>query len=205
MHKEEDFYNHIDESWAHTQSLLVRAIKDRTSPLRTGNIAYIEGHKPQIRTVVLRHVSDDLTQLGFHTDYRSPKVRALLENPNIQMHFYAPSEKTQLIAEGSVQLHYKDDMAQAAWDKTQILSRRCYLSEESPSTISAVPTSGFPDEFKKNNQTEQDTLGGYDNFCVVHLNITHWDRLYLSHTGNRRIAFSWDQKQEKFNAEWLVP
>lgn len=202
---EVEFYNDAEKSWDHTYKMLSGAVKDRTSPFRTGNIAYVSEDRPQIRTVVLRHVAQDLREVGFHTDYRAPKVQAFLQNPNMTMHFYAPSEKLQFIADGTASIHYKDEIAQKAWEKTQLLSRRCYLSEAAPSDLSEYPTSGFPELLTANSHTLEESEAGYENFCVIRLHIISWERLYLHRKGNRRIGFHWDQKKELFTPQWLNP
>lgn len=197
------FYNNINNSFIHIQDILVDAVNNRYSPFRTMNIGYINDNVPMSRVVVLRHCETDLSFLQFHTDYRSPKIKALTKNHFISALFYDHTTKLQLSINGKAQIHYKDTVAEKAWEKTQILSRRCYLSLNPPSTLIPEADAGFDSKFMNNTQTLAETEAGYDNFAVVRIYINQIDWLYLHAHGNRRIIFTPSNKG--FDGQWYAP
>ncbi|MEM6602571.1 MAG: pyridoxamine 5'-phosphate oxidase family protein [Pseudomonadota bacterium] len=201
----EDFYDDIDKSWDDTRERLRDAVTNAKSKYRTGNLSYLDGDVPHIRTVVLRGASDDLSHIHFHTDYRSSKVKALSKHPQCNFHFYVPDDKLQIVATGTAIVHYQDGITQAAWDKTRRLSKRCYLADPAPGTQSDIPTAGFPEHFQNNTHKDDDAEAGYRNFCVVKIHVKNWDRVYLRSTGNRRIKYDFKDNQNTPEGRWLVP
>ncbi len=198
-----DFYNSIPLTFETIQQCLTQGVSDRNSHFRTMNLSYINQNMPFCRTVVLREYDADLAYLQYHTDYRSPKIQALSENNNVAVHFYDSQSKIQMSMNGLAIIHHKDDIAENAWQKTQILSRRCYLSQYAPTTLVSEPHNGFDEKFKGNTQTYADTHIGYDNFSVVRIMIKTIDWLYLHMHGNRRIIFTNDTTG--FNGQWCIP
>ena len=198
MNKYPDFYNSIPKTWEYLIGILGNACNDRHSPLRTANVAYVDGNIPYCRTVVLRYCHNDLSYLQFHTDYRSPKVKNLSENPNIAIHFYDKENKIQLSMNGVASVNYMNDTTQEAWHKTQFLSRQGYLHANSPN----IPLCD-PDLYHKNTvKSIIETEHGYYNFAVIKIMIHKIDFLYLHGNGNRRIIFTKNDVHE-FNGEWF--
>ena len=195
-------YNDFDIAFNGTIARIKDGVLSRKSHFHTMQCGYNDllGF-PTIRTVVLRYAEHDISELRFHTDIRSKKVAALKNNNKISVHFYDVLDKTQICGTGTATVHHHDDISNQAWDKTNILSRRCYLSELPPSTVMDYPASGLPEQFLENTHTIEDTHIGQDNFCVIALHIQQWDILYLKSSGNIRIHFD----IENNTRQWIIP
>ena len=182
--------------------LLEEALTVKDSPLKTPVFSNIENNKPSSKVVVLRSVNRKRRILTFHTDYRSPKVKAIKKNEDAVLVFYHKDEKTQLKVNVKTKIHFDDKIAAAAWKKTAHFSRKCYLIESPPSSVITSPGTTLPVSFEENSYTLEQSELGYENFAVVECVIQSIDWLYLASTGHRRAIFSYNGTEE-FN--WLVP
>lgn len=194
-----EFYHSIPKTLAYVTNILQDACKNRHNPCHTMNIAYIHHNMPVCRTVVLRTCDNQLDYLQFNTDYRSPKIDAIKYNQHVAGHFYDNQSKIQLSIHTKAIIHYMDDVAKEAWEKTQILSRQCYLQETAPSYPIAKP-----DKKKQTMDILDETEKGYFNFCVIRLYIKKIDFLYLHSNANRRILFT-KNTHNQFIGEWISP
>ena len=99
-----------------------------------------------LRTVVLRKALPEIKELRFHTDTRSKKWKELTLNPSISALFYDAADRIQIRVKGRAELQVKNDITAAAWQKTSLSSRRCYLTNFDPSSFTDNPTSGLTGE-----------------------------------------------------------
>ncbi len=200
-----DFYNSLELSFQNSSQMIIASVKNARSPMHIGCLSYtdLENRICQCN-VVLRYATEDLTEIGFHTDYRSGKVRSLQQKPDCSMMFYDVQLKTQLIFQGDAEIHYKNEISEAAWNKTPVMSRRCYLVKETPGSVTLEPTAGFDKKFTMNEQNEAETETGYENFCAIRLKVKRLDRTFLSFTGNRRCVYEISSHSSP-KAQWLIP
>jgi pyridoxamine 5'-phosphate oxidase len=182
--------------------LLEEGLTLKDSPLKTPVFSNIENNKPSAKIVVLRAIDRKKRTLTFHTDYRSPKVKALKKNANAVLVFYHKDEKVQLKITVKTKIHFDDKIAAAAWKNTAHYSRKCYLIESPPSAVIKSPGTTLPINFEENSYTLEQSELGYKNFAVVECFINSIDWLYLASTGHKRAIFSYYESEE-FN--WLVP
>ena len=98
-------------------------------------------------------------------------------------------------------INHKNDIAKASWNKTQHISRKCYLVEKGPGTESDVPTSGLKPELDNFDYTKEQSEAGYKNFTVIQCNIKSIEWLYLAAKGHRRARFDLENSKDS----WLVP
>ena len=75
---------------------LRHGVTDGKDDFHTMTFSNIENNEVTSRSVILRGVDETKKQLIFNTDHRSPKVRAIRENPNTHCLFYHFEEKMQL-------------------------------------------------------------------------------------------------------------
>jgi 3-hydroxyisobutyrate dehydrogenase len=196
MEKNERIHtNYLDHSLADLEQdcwsrLVTGAVKSRT-PF----------HTPSLRTVVLRKTLPEERELRFHTDIRSPKWNELLINPSMSALFYDASERIQLRVKGKTVLHHTDDMTAKAWQTTSLSSRKCYLTQFSPSSFTDSSTSGLTEAIEYENFTLEDSEVGYENFGIVSIHVQSIDWLWLNHAGHRRAFFDY----EKGVNSWMVP
>ena len=87
-------------------------------------------------------------------------------------------------------------------ESTGHISRKCYLVENGPGTISEKPTSGLNTRFNNFDFTKKESESGYKNFCVIKCKIKSIEWLYLAAKGHRRALIDF-KGTKKFT--WLIP
>jgi 3-hydroxyisobutyrate dehydrogenase len=176
------------------------AIKSR-DPFHTPCVATIDGGEVNMRTVVLRKALPNLRELRFHTDIRSKKWKELTINNSISSLFYDASSRIQLRVKGKAVLHFNNDITEEAWSKTALSSRRCYLTNESPSSFSSIPTSGLTEKIEQENFTLEESEVGKEHFGIVAIQVESMEWLWLHHAGHRRALFNY--ALDSYN--WMIP
>ncbi|MDJ0945811.1 MAG: pyridoxamine 5'-phosphate oxidase family protein [Kiloniellales bacterium] len=192
------FYDDLDASLLEAWRLLRRGVKDRRSPFHTPALATRRDDGfPAVRTVVLRAVDVMQHRLRFHTDARSAKFREISADPRVAVHFYDPSKKVQLRADGRATLHRDDELADTAWRATRLFSRACYRVAEMPGTVVANP------QASSSAGDADDPDAGRENFAAISVSIDGLEWLYLAARGHRRARFSWTDGEVE--GAWLIP
>ena len=155
----------------------------------------------EARSVVLRNFDKEKNIIRFHTDYRSPKLNDIRNNPNTVCLVYSYKLKTQLRIKTHSSIHYEDSIWNAAWDSTGLSSRKCYLTKYDPSCNIDEKDDGLPLEIKGKTPSLQQSEEGKKNFCVVDNKILEMDYLYLKSSGHERMRL--DFNGNKFS--WMAP
>jgi pyridoxamine 5'-phosphate oxidase len=176
------------------------AIKSR-DPFHTPCVATIDSGEVNMRTVVLRKALPSLRELRFHTDTRSNKWKELAINNSISALFYDASSRIQLRIKGKAELYFNNDITAEAWTKTTLSSRRCYLTNESPSSFSAIPTSGLTEKIEQENFTLEESEVGKEHFGIVTIHVESIEWLWLHHAGHRRAFFDYVNDCNS----WMIP
>ncbi len=176
------------------------SIKSR-SPFHTPCVATLTNGALSMRTVVLRKAFPLLKELRFHTDIRSNKWKELQNNDSISALFYDASTRVQIRVNGKAILHFNDTITSEAWQKTTLSSRRCYLTQASPSSFSAIPTSGLSEEIEQEKFTLADSEAGAKYFGIVSIQVESMEWLWLNHAGHRRAFFDYVHDSYK----WMIP
>jgi 3-hydroxyisobutyrate dehydrogenase len=182
------------------QRLVTGAQKSR-HPFHTPSVASFAKEGISLRTVVLRKAIEETRELRFHTDIRSPKWEELSLNPTTSALFYDANERIQLRIKGQAVLHVDNEMTAMAWVKTTLSSRRCYLTEFSPSSFADQPTSGLSEAIEKENLSLEESESGYQNFGIVSIHVHSIDWLWLNHAGHRRAFFDYKSGE----LQWMIP
>ena len=195
------YYEDLAEIQNKYWSMLEAAVTDRGSPFRIP--VFMCAHKDEIdgRIVVLRKSDRENNLLQFHTDLRSPKVDILKNNNKASLLFYDKEEKIQLRVKVECEINNQNSVTEVSWKKTQHISRRCYLTDSPPGTVSENPTSGMISKLEDFDYTMEQSEEGYKNFTVIKCYIKSIEWLYLAAKGHRRAKF--DFKTNKNS--WLVP
>ena len=155
----------------------------------------------EARSVVLRNFDKEKNIIRFHTDYRSPKLNDIKNNPNTVCLVYSYKLKTQLRIKTQSSIHYEDSIWNAAWDSTGLSSRKCYLTKYDPSRNIDEKDDGLPLELKGKTPSLKQSEEGKKNFCVVDNKILEMDYLYLKSSGHERMQL--DFNSNKFS--WMAP
>ena len=155
------------------------------------------------RVVVLRKFDPLDMVLNFHTDYRSPKVSNLKKNIKSSFVFYDQKLKIQIRIKTTSLINNQNEIAKKMWDKTSLLSRKCYLTSRKPSSITSLPEDGLPKHLQGKEPEFDESEKGFQNFTVVENKINEIDWLFLDISGHRRLKITIKNAQPKF--QWLIP
>ena len=195
------YYEDLAEIQNKYWSMLEDAVTNRSSPFRIPVFMCSNNDEIDGRIVVLRKSDRENNLLQFHTDLRSPKVDILYNNNKASLLFYDKEEKIQLRVKVECKINNQNSVTEASWKKTQHISRRCYLTDSPPGTISENPTSGMISKLEDFDYTMEQSEDGYKNFTVIKCYIKSIEWLYLAAKGHRRAKFDIKNNKEY----WLVP
>ena len=196
-----NYYNNIDLILDEIWSLLQRGVADRNEDFRLPVVIVSATDSAEGRIVVLRGAFKDKNILRFHTDFRSSKIKSLKENKKIYFVFYNKKRKIQVRAEGVAIVHKDNEITKEAWTKTQMMSRKCYLSSQAPGDFINDSASDLSKDMGNEIPTYEQSEIGYKNFCVIESKIKSFEWLYLASQGHRRAKFMLDENK----STWLVP
>ena len=196
-----NYYNNIDLILDEIWSLLQRGVADRNEDFRLPVVIVSATDSAEGRIVVLRGAFKDKNILRFHTDFRSSKIKSLKENKKIYFVFYNKKRKIQVRAEGIAIVHKDNEITKEAWTKTQMMSRKCYLSPQAPGDFINDSASDLSKDMGNEIPTYEQSEIGYKNFCVIESKIKSFEWLYLASQGHRRAKFMLDENKNT----WLVP
>ena len=193
----EDFSEIKKKIWL----MLEDAVSNRNSQFRIPT--FICGFNSDIngRIVVLRKVDKQNNLVQFHSDIRSDKIEILKKNSSSAMLFYDKEEKIQVRLKIECIINHENNITNESWEKTQHISRKCYLVDNGPGTVSDIPTSGLKPELDNFDYTKEQSEEGYKNFTVIQCKIKIMEWLYLAAKGHRRARFDLESKKDN----WLVP
>ena len=200
----DDFKKKAESIYGDIIILLDKGVKERKHPFHTPVFSNnTNGSFVDSRVVVLRKFDKNNLILNFHTDLRSPKVSELKKNNNSSLLFYDSEIKIQLRIKTRSKINYQNKITRDAWEITNLSSRKCYLTQVSPSSKSSTPTDGIPAHLKGVDPSQIESEIGYNNFVVIQNQILNIDWLYLSSKGHRRLKIIFDEYSPNF--EWLIP
>ena len=201
MSKEVNYYENFYEIEKKIWLMLNDAVTNRNSPFRIP--VFICGEKSDFdgRIVVLRKADKNNKIVQFHSDIRSDKIKKLKKNTNASILFYDKEEKIQVRLKVGCIINHVNEVTEESWTKTQHISRKCYLVDNSPGSESSIPTSGLKTDLDNFGFTKEKSEEGYKNFTVVQCKIKTMEWLYLAAKGHRRAIFDLENNKEN----WLTP
>tara|TARA_Y100000996_G_scaffold414360_1_gene405004 strand:- start:1206 stop:1799 length:594 start_codon:yes stop_codon:yes gene_type:complete len=179
---------YIQNIYSRELKFLFDGIANSKNPYHFFTLSTIHNKNPESRTVVLRNVIKKPLTLFFNADYRSPKVKQLINNPNCTALFYDNNRKMQLRFKCKSTIHYNNKISKKVWNKTALQSRKCYMGNYKPSTIIESWSPNIPKKYLKIDPEKKDSELGYKNFTVVELSIIISDILELHHDGHIRFC-----------------
>ncbi|MDC3125670.1 pyridoxamine 5'-phosphate oxidase family protein [Candidatus Pelagibacter sp.] len=195
------YYENFDEIIKKIWLMLDDAIINRGSQFRIPTFICGDHSDFDGRIVVLRK-SDKINNIvQFHSDIRSDKIEKLKKNSNASMLFYDKEEKIQVRLKVECTVNHNNVITEESWSKTQHISRKCYLVDNGPGTVSATPTSGLKPELDNFEFTMEQSEKGYKNFTVIQCKVKLIEWLYLAAKGHRRARFDLENNKNT----WLIP
>ena len=171
---------------------LFDAVENSKNLYHTFTFTSINNNFPESRTVVLRDLELDPLKIYFNTDYRSPKIKELINNDLCSTLFYDQKRKVQLRFKCKAVIHYDNDMSKKAWKSTTLQSRKCYMAPYSPSELLDDWHPNIPLEYLKKDPDEKHSQEGYANFAHIELIVLEADVLELHHDGHVRFKVKGD-------------
>jgi pyridoxamine 5'-phosphate oxidase len=195
------YYENFEEIKKKIWLMLDDAITNRASPFRIP--VFICGDQSDLdgRIVVLRKSNQSNSVVQYHSDIRSDKISKLKNNKNAAMLFYDKEEKIQVRLKVECVINHNNKITKDSWLKTGHMSRKCYLVDNGPGTVSSDPTSGLKPELDNFKFSMEQSEEGYRNFTVIQCKIKSMEWLYLAAKGHRRARFELDNNKEY----WLIP
>ena len=169
---------------------LKNGLQEKGHPFRFGTLATIGlDASPQLRSVVLRKVSDDI-QLTFYTDKRSNKINQLEKNNKVSILFYHPEKMLQITVYGVA--HIIDDkmVLNQLWQNIHPNARKDYTTTNAP----GMPIS---------NSERVTYLQNTHHFCAITIDAHAIEYLKLQHTGHVKVKFS--KTELDWEGTFLVP
>ena len=189
-----DSYKNISDTLVTADKILSDAVDNAKTLFHTLTLSSIDGHKIASRVVVLREFNLEKRFLRFHTDYRAAKIHQYKDNNNASVLGYDPELKVQIKLQGTLEVHYDDEITQSAWHGSTARSQKCYSVKGGSTKKIDNPVAYDIDE--------ENMEDGYVNFSVLIFKFTSLEFLYLKSSGHRRAIHSWD---EDYSCTWLVP
>ncbi len=204
--KEESFLNDLNLSLEEAWKLLAQGKKDRHSPLHTLVVASNDQQgTPSQRVMVLRSIDTEKRLIRFNSDRRAAKVTQISENANVSVLGYHPEAKIQLRMGGTSEILKDGHHFETAWKNASPYGKRCYLADPGPGQIVAEPSSGLAPKLEGVKPSEEQLVPAKQNFSILQVKIDKLEWLYLAHTGHRRAQFSWNEEQQEWDSQWLIP
>ena len=142
--------------------------------------------RPDARTVVLRHMDPAACVIRFHSDIRSPKVRAIQRDPRVALHWYDPVIRVQVRIDAQATIHHNDELASAAWNAAAPMSRACYTASAAP----GAPLDAFPTPPAAPAAGDD---AGRGQFAVVSCRFDSVDLLALHAAGHQQVRLHLDR------------
>ncbi|MFC3415979.1 pyridoxamine 5'-phosphate oxidase family protein [Algoriphagus hitonicola] len=169
---------------------LHRGALDAKHPFHWVNLGTFGKDFPEVRTVVLRMLTQDLDFLVF-TDFRSEKCRDLRKNQKATLHFYHPKKQVQIRVNAQTKLHFQDELANEIWNTIPNHRRSEYTGAQAPGTSISRPEEGWKEGISSDHF-----------FCVLEFSPVEIEALQLRREGHLRVHFS---KKADWEGSWLVP
>ena len=172
-------------------------------PFYRPTLTTMDGNRPEVRTVILRGLSEKDRTLICHCDARTPKVSQIRDNPNVSWLFYHPEKWLQMRLSGIASVHTDDKTADSQCKKMRLTHRINYCAEIPPGSPTGKPTSGLPDFLRNKASKLLDHPEARKNFAVIVFRFDQMDWLLLKLTGNIRAKFQWED--QRLDASWVIP
>ena len=172
------------------------AIKNGSSLFHTFTLSSLNADFPELRTIVLRNLTINPLRIYFNADYRSPKVKELINHQYCSALFYDVNRRVQVRFKCKATVHYQNDVSNKVWVKTALQSRKCYMGPFAPSQKLDDWHPNIPKEYLKTDPEKKHSEEGYINFSHIELEVLESDILHLHHDGH--IRFKVDNENNLF-------
>lgn len=190
----------LAEIYSRIWDCLDRAVAGKNQPFKTMQAATIglDG-SPNVRTVVLRRVSEPQSEIIFHTDLRSPKIAELSREPRIALVGVDPVRNLQIRATGKAEIIRSGPERLEAWKSSPDHTLTVYRTALAPGTPIDSPDQAFGSGSAIAGEQK-----GFDNFCVVKVHIESLEWLEHSNNDHHERAL-YRREGECWSQSWIAP
>jgi hypothetical protein len=199
-----DLHAILDIVWSELEA----AVKDRRRGFHTASLATLDaGGDPDNRICTLRRVERERRLLVTHADIRSPKALQVLRRhggPGAWV-FYDVTRRLQVRAKGMVHVERDTTLADEQWERTSVVSRRCYVAPHPPGTVTDTLDVNMDPALRDRRPLLEETHAGRANFCVLVTRVDEIDAMELAADGHRRAGFVWNAAAARMDGEWRAP
>ncbi len=169
---------------------LLNGVKKKGHPFRYFTLGSVDIHnRPQLRTVVLREVTDSL-ELLFFTDHRSQKIHQIRQNPWVSGLFYHPDSRIQLQVQGTALIVENKETIAHYWGKVPKASVKEYTTAKAPG--SALQKADDVDYLRESS-----------HFCIVKMVLDSIAYLKLNDPNHIRVHYT--KVGDSWKHQFLVP
>jgi hypothetical protein len=194
----------LDIVWSELEA----AVKDRKRGFHTASLSTLDaGGDPDNRICTLRRVERERRLLVTHADIRSPKALQVLRpngGPGAWV-FYDATRRLQVRAKGMVHVERDTMLANEQWDRTSVVSRRCYIAPHAPGAVTEALDVNIDSALRDRRPVLEETHAGRANFCILVTRVDEIDAMELASDGHRRAGFVWDGTEARMHGEWRAP
>jgi len=190
----------LEQIYAHLWDCLAAAVREEDLPFKVMQVATVglDGC-PNVRTVLLRGVSEQRNLLTFHTDLRSPKVAELSRDPRIALVGVDTVRNLQIRVFGETRIVRDEQRRLDAWQSSPDHELIAYRTRVAPGTPMADADDALPEGGGVPGPDE-----GFKHFCVVEVRPTKLDWLDLSGAdGPRRACYL--REGDAWTHSWIAP
>ncbi|PMS36464.1 pyridoxine/pyridoxamine 5'-phosphate oxidase [Trinickia symbiotica] len=190
----------LEQVYARIWDCLAAAVREEKLPFKVMQAATIglDG-SPNVRTVLLRGVSERENLLTFHTDVRSPKIAELSHDPRIALVGVDSVRNVQIRVFGETRILRDGKARLDAWRCSPDHDLIVYRTRLAPGT----PMSHAGDEFDETRDV-LDPAEGLKHFCVVEVRPARLDWLDLS-TWDRPQRARYVRQGDLWIHSWIAP
>lgn len=175
------------------------AVRDDDHPFKPMQAATIGADGwPNVRTVLLRGVSERENRLTFHTDLRSPKIAELSREPRIALVCVDTARSLQLRVAGESRIVRDEQTRRAAWQASPDHDLIAYRTRLAPGT----PMHDAGDALDERDV--RDPEAGFVHFCVVDVHAVGFDWLDLS-AEDRPVRSRHVREHDAWVHSWIAP
>lgn len=190
----------LEQIYARMWDCLAAAAREDNLPFKVMQAATISlDGSPNVRTVLLRGVSEKENLLTFHTDLRSPKVAELSHEPRIALVGVDPVQNLQIRLFGKTRIVRDGQARLDAWRTSPDHDLIVYRTRLAPGT----PISRAGDALDETHDPVRPD-DGFNHFCVVEVRPTCLDWLDLS-VADRPQRARFVLQGDRWIHSWIAP
>ena len=195
------FFDSLDQLEEEVIRKLSRGYQDKKSPFRYLVFSTSKNDDVNSRIMVLRSFSSNDWELTVHTDKRSSKLDEIKINNKVSVNFWDSRKNFQVRLFGKAcRFDFENEKV---WNNLSAWSKRTYLTNSKPGSVSRNHTSGFDEKFFNFPPSQEESKQGKENFCQIKIKIEKLDILILNRMGYRRALF--EIKNKVVKKRWLIP